>query len=130
MLSMIPRRVSTHGNAKPSIETVKVDAKQERFWFPKPIKFLTEDDQKLIIACIGQQLTKLVFSTHYYVWDGKIYQQMDGCPMGVEASCPISRVVMDAWAQEVMKLEEKSQTLNALNPIQFEPSRSTSSESM
>ena len=121
MLSMIPRRTSTHGNAKPSMKTVRVDAKQERFWFPKPVKFLTEDDQKLIVACIGQQLTKLVFTTHYYIWDGKIFKQMDGCPMGVEASCPISRIVMDAWAQEVLKLEEKSQTLSALNPIQFEP---------
>ena len=96
ILSLLPRRTSTHGNAKPTIKTVKVDAKQERFWFPKPLKYLTQDDKKLIVACIGQQLTKLVFSTHYYMWDGRIFQQMEGCPMGVEASCPISRMVMDA----------------------------------
>ena len=41
MFSMLPRRTSTHGNAKPTIKTVKADAKTERFWFPKPPGFLT-----------------------------------------------------------------------------------------
>ena len=41
--------------------------------------------------------------------------------MGVEASCPISRVVMDAWAREVKNLEETSQALSTINPVMYEP---------
>ena len=100
---------------------MKVDAKEERFWFPKPIKFLTGDDKKLIIACIAEQLVKLVFGTHYYVWNGSIYHQKEGCPMGVESSCPVSRIVMDAWASEVKDIEAKTRELHRINPVQFEP---------
>ena len=41
--------------------------------------------------------------------------------MGVEASCPVARIVMDAWAEEVMELQTKTKLLHQINPIQFEP---------
>ena len=41
--------------------------------------------------------------------------------MGLEASCPITCTVMDAWVDEVKSLEEKSKILAKVNSIMYEP---------
>ena len=40
--------------------------------------------------------------------------------MGLESSCPISRLVMDDWADELIHKAEISKELHHINPIQFE----------
>ena len=40
--------------------------------------------------------------------------------MGLESSCPVSRVVMDFWADEVTKVEQKMEVLTRINPVQYE----------
>ena len=117
---MLPRR-KTNKNRPPSIKTVTTDEKVERWWFPTPLKQLTEHDKKTIVACIVQQLVKLVFDNHYYYWEGQIYRQAQGCPMGLEGSCPISRLVMDAWAEKLEERAEISQELHRINPVKYEP---------
>ena len=82
---------------------------------------MKREDKKLIMGCITQQLVSLVFGTHYYMWDGTIYKQTEGCPMGVDGSSPIARVVMDEWVRLVRETEEKSKILNTLNPTVYEP---------
>ena len=61
-----------------------------------------------------------VFGSHLYMWNGKLYRQMQGAPMGLRSSCPVSRAVMDYWVQNIMDLEEKMGLLADINPIQFE----------
>ena len=94
--------------------------KPEKWWFPKPVTLLTNEEKKLIMGCVTEQLVKLVFTTYYYVWDGDIYHQEEGCPMGVQSSCPVSRVVMDYWADVVHELEERMEALVQINPVQYE----------
>ena len=74
----------------------------------------------MMLACITEQLVKLVFGTHYYVWDNTIYHQKQGAPMGLRSSCPASRLLMDFWADTVRDIEEKMEVLHQLNPVQFE----------
>ena len=38
-----------------------------------------------------------------------------------EGSSPVSSVVMDRWAKEVEKVEDLTQTLAEINPVQYEP---------
>ena len=40
--------------------------------------------------------------------------------MGVEASCPVSRVCMDAWVDLVHKTADLNNTFATINPVQFE----------
>ena len=41
--------------------------------------------------------------------------------MGLEGSCPISRLVMDAWAEKLEERAEISQELHRINPVKYEP---------
>ena len=63
---------------------------------------------------------QLVFGTHFYVWDNKIFNQQGGAPMGLRSSCPISRLMMDFWASAVKEVEERLQYMNIINPVQYE----------
>ena len=87
MQGLIPRRARKNGKkpggGKPTIKTADIDAKLDRWWFPKEIKQLTEADKKTILGCITQQLVKVVFGSHYYVWNNQIFKQTEGCPMGL-----------------------------------------------
>ena len=94
---LIPRKISKSGR-KPSILSVVTDEVRERWWFPKPHTLLTPEEKRLIVACIGQQLVKVVFGSHFYFWNNELYQYVDSGPMGLMGSSSISRVVMDWWA--------------------------------
>ena len=41
--------------------------------------------------------------------------------MGLEASCPIPRLVMDAWVDVLVEKASISKELNCVNPVRFEP---------
>ena len=41
--------------------------------------------------------------------------------MGLEASCPISRLVMDAWADALIEKAQISEEHQRINPVKFEP---------
>ena len=41
--------------------------------------------------------------------------------MGLRSACPISRALMDHWAKEIVKIEERAVALSTLNPIMSEP---------
>ena len=39
--------------------------------------------------------------------------------MGLNSSCPISRAMIDHWAGEIRKIEERSQALHTISPIEY-----------
>ena len=39
--------------------------------------------------------------------------------MGLQSACPISRALMDHWAELFIKEVEKSQALHTINPVLF-----------
>ena len=73
---ILPRR-TFKGGTPPSVKT---DQQENKWWFPKPVTLLTQQEKKNVLGCIAQQLVKLVFSTHFYLWDNKIFHQHGGCP--------------------------------------------------
>ena len=122
---LLPRRVRNQGR-KPTILSYETDEvkegkpRKDRWWFPKPPKLFTNEEKKSVTGCVIEQLVRLVFGTHFYMWDGEVYHQQKGAPMGLRSSCPASRAVMDFWIEEVRKLEEKMASLNTINPIRYE----------
>ena len=91
---LLPRRLHKQG-PKPGISGALDKEPEERFWFPKKLATLNQEDKKLIMACLVEQLVKVVFQNHFYFWNNRLYQQQDGAPMGLRSSSPVSRVVMD-----------------------------------
>ena len=90
---ILPRKKSKYGR-KATIKSAQMDESQERWWYPKPPGVLNEPEKRLIMGCVTEQLVKLVFRSHYYVWCNAIFRQQEGCPMGLQSSCPVVRVVM------------------------------------
>ena len=73
----------------------------------------------MVVTCFIEQLVKVVFNSHYYMWDRKIYHQKQGAPTGLRSSCPVRRAMMDDWVEKITKLEERIHTLNSINPEKY-----------
>ena len=81
---------------------------------------MTTEQKKLLIGFVHEQLIKLIFSTHFFEWDGKIFLQKEGGPIGLRSVGPVSRILMDHWILLVREVEEKSKELHRINPVMFE----------
>ena len=116
---LLPRRANNRGRP-PTILSVGVDEKRERGYFPKPPGLLTPEEVRWGYSCMVEQILRATFSTHYYIWNGVLYKQVSGAPMGLNGSGPASRVLMDLWVDRVRDVEEKSNIMASLNPMQYE----------
>ena len=59
-----------------------------------PNVLITEIDKKMIIGEVLRVGVETLFSTHVFTFNGAIYSQVDGGPIGLRSTCAISRVVM------------------------------------
>ena len=84
---------------------------------PHPPESLTDEDRKLLYACMCEIITREIFQSHFYEWNGEIYLQMSGCPMGYRTSSPIRRLLTDDTIEYIREIEDISHTLNTLDPI-------------
>ena len=113
---LLPRKLNKH---KATILSVETDEKEERGWYPTPISFLTQENKRKIVRCLLEQMTKLIFSTHLYEWQGQIYLQPTGGPTGIRSVGPISRCLMDKWIEFILKISLESLELHWINPVRF-----------
>ena len=116
---LLPRRVTRQG-PNPTLRSHLREPEKNRWWFPKKIADLTEKEKKTTAACVIQQMILATFQSHVYEWDGNIYQQADGGPIGLRSTQPVARILMDYWAETIQEISEKTQALKTLNPVQFE----------
>ena len=54
-----------------------------------------------------------------YEWEGTLYLQLAGGPIGLRSSGPVARILMDFWVNELLAIAERSVTLNTENPIAY-----------
>ena len=47
---------------------------------------MTKDEKKKLMGSVVEHLVKLVFNTQFYEWDGKIYRQKYGGPIGLRST--------------------------------------------
>ena len=107
---IIPRRKSNK-NDPPTVLTSHTDEIVERWWYPTPPEKLTKEQKKLVMACVVEQMVRVVFNTHYYEWEGQFYKQIFGGPIGLRATGPVARILMDWWAEQIRDMEIKSQIM-------------------
>ena len=120
LIGVLPRKKNKQGRKATiaSIGTMDKEGK-DKWWYPKDPKLLTHEEKRQILGNIVQQLVTVVFNTHFYIWNGKIYHQQGGAPMGLRSACPISRAVMDFWVNQVKETEERTNTLSRINPVMY-----------
>ena len=63
--------------------------------FPKAER--TALDRKMILSEVMRLAVEMMFSTHCYSFDGKVYRQTEGGPIGLRSTCAVARVVMSRW---------------------------------
>ena len=77
--------------------------KEDKWEFPK-IEY-TELEKRRIVATIVQIGVLVMMNTHLYTFDGKIYLQQEGGPIGLRSTCAIARIVMNEfdarWLEEI-----------------------------
>ena len=49
------------------------------------------------MGALMECLVKTTFSTHYYLWKGKVHKQLEGGPIGLRATGYCAKAVMDKW---------------------------------
>ena len=89
LVDILPRR-QCNKNKYPTIATVNLDETKDRWWFPTPLKLISQQRKKEVMAAVLSLMTQTTFETHVYECEGDIYLQGDGCPTGLRPSGPIS----------------------------------------
>ena len=81
---------------------------------------LEESQKRLLLGCLVEQLVRLVFSRHFYKWEGEIYRQISGGPIGLRASGVVGHILMDFWVKVIKKKSAESQIQHSKNPEIYE----------
>ena len=63
--------------------------------------------KKRMVALVVREATKEVFENHLYKFDGKVFRQKDGVPIGLQLTEVVARLVMVHWDRLfITKLED------------------------
>ena len=100
---IIPRRIATSGK-DPTVLTAEKDEKVDRWQWAKPIEAYTNHEKKKIMGKITQIMVRATFSTHHYKWNGRIFKQMSGGPIGLRATGSVAKCTMDEWIAKFRKM--------------------------
>ena len=68
-----------------------------------------------------EQFVRVIFSTHYYEWEGQLFCQVSGGPIGLRATGMIARVVMDYWAEQIMCRATQCRVMATNTPSKYVP---------
>lgn len=92
-----------HGQ-KPGITTAEVMARTNGHTkFNNPVRQPNKDEERKMMAMAIKHGITVVMRSHTYHFNGKIYLQTEGGPIGLELTGAISRVYMSWWDKELMK---------------------------
>jgi hypothetical protein len=103
LYSVLPRRTAKNG-VKPGVTSKPEDDKN---WF-FPTDVFTGAQERAIIATMVQIGVITMMNTHLYEFNGKIYLQQAGGPIGLRATCAVARVVMNHWDAEWMNTMDEN----------------------
>ena len=77
---------------------------QDQWEFPDIV--LTKEEKRRILAAVVRVAIEVLFSTHLYTFGGKVFQQEEGGPIGLRATCGVARVIMNMWDKEWLRTLE------------------------
>ena len=110
---VLPRR-SAKGGMRPGVSANP--KKIENWIFPED--GMSEYEERLIVATATQIGVLVSMNTHQYSFNGQTYLQQSGGPIGLRATCAISRVVMNTWDGKLMEVLAEN-NLEVLTGIRY-----------
>ena len=101
LISVIPKRKkSGRGGPKPGMayldSDVDKDGNEKWDWSGKR-KTPSEIQQKKMVARMMEIVVRAILSNHLYQFDGKVFKQQKGGPIGLEVTGVLARLVMLWW---------------------------------
>ena len=103
---VLPRRTA-RGGVRPS---VTASPENEEHWACHRVE-LTEYEKRLIVAVYVKISVLVMMNTHIYSWNGEIYLQKSGVPIGLCSMCAVERVVMNEWDARWMELSRNNNNI-------------------
>ena len=68
---------------------------------------MSEIEKRMILGMAVQVGIITMMNTHLYSFDGNIYLQKSGGPIGLRATCAVARITMSMWDKRWMNMMEK-----------------------
>ena len=100
---VLPRRLS-EGGSRPGV-TASVDKDDHRVF---PEVELTTLEKRIIIATMMQIGVLVMFNTHVYSFNGEMFLQKAGGPIGLRSICAVARITMNEWDARWMEVMKKN----------------------
>jgi hypothetical protein len=99
------RLVKNGGKSKIKISSKECRSPQlsKEKWAFSP-KTPNQEQRKLMLSKAIEVGVRECFRNHLYTFNGEVYRQTDGGPIGLRLSMAISRVVMAMWDKKLMEL--------------------------
>ena len=97
---VLPRRKKSVGGVRPGV-TASPEC-EENWIFPNVQ--LTDLEMRMIMATVIKIGVIVMMNTHVYEFDGCVYLQRAGGPIGLRSTCAVARVVMNAWDAKWMEM--------------------------
>ena len=68
----------------------------------RPHTDLDNSKTKKLLGLFTAESTKTVMNNHYFSIDGKIYRQVEGCPIGLDLSVEAASLIMLLWDRKIL----------------------------
>ena len=86
---LLPRRWSKGGSRPAPVD------KDDHWVFPDVE--LTNLEKRIIVATMVQIGVLVMFNTHVYSFNGEMFLQKAGGPIGLRSTCAVDRITMNEW---------------------------------
>ena len=103
LAGILPRRTTTSGT-RPGVTSLPGNDTNWSY----PVKNYTKTQEKAIVATMVQIGVLTMMNTHLYEFDGQIFHQQSGGPIGLRATCAVARIVMNHWDAKWMELMDEN----------------------
>ena len=103
--TVIPKRIKT-GGPKPGMAYLDSDLdkkKQEKWSWKGKRKVPSNLQKKKLLARALEVAVKTILSNHLYQFDGRVYKQQSGGPIGLEITGVLARCAMLWWDRAYLK---------------------------
>ena len=110
--NLIPDRVSKMGN-RPGKTTTELtmlndnNTTRETKWKTKAIPNNQTTIRKLC-SLVLQLAVLNVFQEHCYTFDGIVYKQVSGCPIGLKLTGMVAQIIMDSWTRQFLMILDRA----------------------
>ena len=108
VLGLVPKRCKKFGprpgrtteelsQKRPDPRSEKQPACPSKWAESNPDKELSEENRRLLLSVALKIATRTIFRHHCYQFNGEVFRQAKGGPIGLRVTSVVARIVMDDW---------------------------------